>query len=155
MEDGGSPPASEFEAAYRAASERFFTRIERACRREDGWPSGVRAAVDAALQLLAAEPDLGRLLFFGPFEADESARRLYQQTLARLADGLSGGRNLIAGEPPEVLEEGLVGGAVYILSRVLRDGEAQSLPALAPQLTALLLSPYLGREEAERIAAGE
>jgi hypothetical protein len=155
MDDGDSSPPLEFEAAYQVASQRLFIVIERACRSQGEWALGVRAAVRAALRLLANEPALATLLLFGPFEAGEEARRLHQETVLRLTAMLSEGRELLAADPPEVLEEGLIGGFVYVLSRALNAGEAQGLPALAPQLTELLLSPYLGREEAERIAAGE
>ena len=42
----------------------------------------------------------------------------------------------------------------FASDRPLRAGEPDLLPALGPELTALLLTPYLGRERAERVAAG-
>jgi hypothetical protein len=34
----------------------------------------------------------------------------------------------------------------------LLDGEVDSLPLLAPELTQVILTPYLGDEEAQRVA---
>jgi hypothetical protein len=42
----------------------------------------------------------------------------------------------------------------FASDRPLRAGEPDLLPALDPELTALLLTPYLGREGAECVAAG-
>lgn len=53
-----------------------------------------------------------------------------------------------------MVEEGLIGGVTFAVGRPLHAGEPHLLPALAPGLTELILTPYLGAEEARRVAAG-
>jgi hypothetical protein len=78
-----SPHPDDFANRYENAAAQLFDRIDRACAGEPEWPRRVRAAIEAALAFLAAEPG--------------------------------------------------------------------QLSALAPELTTLVLTPYLGRAEAERI----
>jgi hypothetical protein len=49
-------------------------------------------------------------------------------------------------------EQALAGGISRLIVRKLGEGEAAALPELSPALTELVLWPYLGGEEAVRIA---
>lgn len=145
------PEEGGFEAGYELLASRLFECIDVACRREEDWPLRVRAALEAALDLLAAEPAGARLLVVKPYLLGPEVRRRHEATLERLARLLREGREQgAAAEVPEVLEQGLIGSAAYITGRALRSGDR--VPDLAPDLTTLILTPYLGREEAERIA---
>lgn len=144
---------TDFSIAYAAAARQLFDAIDLACEREESWPAGVRAAIGAALALFAAEPSLGRLLVFEAYAEGLEAQLRHEATLADIAERLRAGRE----EPsapalPDALEEGMVGGVAFIIGRSLRDGRSQPLPALVPELTALVLTPYLGRDGAERFA---
>lgn len=153
MEDDGERLV-DFLCRYDGAEERLLDCIDCACAAESEWPLGVRAAVSAALGLLAAEPDLGQVLLFAPFGAmaGPDAQRRHEATLTCLEALLRAGREQIdAQSMPVMVEEGLVGALCFIIARPLRAGEPDLLPALAPDLTIMLLSPYLGREEAERL----
>lgn len=150
-----SDPSDDPHLAYEAGVAQLFERIERACRRLDEWPYRVRAALESVLALFAADPELAGRLLFEPYFESRYAQLRHEETLARLAELLRGGRESAAVPLPEMLEEGLVGSIVFIVGRSLRSGEPGSLPDLAAELTALVLAPYLGHEEAERIAAGE
>ena len=143
----------DFANRYAAAAVGLFDSIEAACAAAPDWPRGVRSATRSALAFLASDPDTATLLLFEPYAVGRKAQLRHEATLARLADLLRAGRERVGAESlPGVLEEGLVGGAAFIVLRPLRVGEADLLPALGPELTALLLSPYLGREQAERVA---
>ncbi len=142
-----------FASRYGAAAVRLFDLIEAACAEAPDWPVGVRLATRSALAFLASEPDTAKLLLLEPYAVGRKAQLRHEATLARLADLLRAARERVdAALLPGVLEEGLVGGTAFIVSRPLRVGEPDLLPALGPELTALLLSPYLGREQAERVA---
>jgi hypothetical protein len=144
-DDGG------FGVGYEAVASRLFERIESACSGQAEWPSKVRAALGGVLELFAADPVVARLLLVDVYRAGPEVRSRHEETLARLADLLRAGRDLPdAPSMPDFVEEGLLGSLTFVLARALRTGE--SLPALLPDLTALVLFPYLGREEAERIA---
>lgn len=142
-------------AGCEAAARRLLLRVERACVLAEPWPVRVRIAIDSALGLIATEPELGHLLLVESYARGRAAQLRHEETLARLADLLAVGREEIeCGPLPEMLEQGLIGAAAFVVGRPLRAGTAQQLSSLAPELTALLLTPYLGREEAERVAAG-
>lgn len=145
--------ASDFLAAYESACRHFFSRIERSCSAQESWPAGVRAATVAALVLFAADPQLGRTIVYQVDSEGPEAHMRHEATLARLAGMLRQGREESdARALPEHVEENLVGGLLFLVGRPLRDGEAASLPTLAPDLTAFLLTPYFGSEEAKRFA---
>jgi hypothetical protein len=56
------------------------------------------------------------------------------------------------GEPEGTREQALAGGISRLVVRKLDEGEAAKLVELLPALTELVLRPYLGGEEAVRIA---
>ena len=76
-------------------------------------------------------------------------RRL--EALQPLQDLIADGSGL-APEMPRIAAEGIVGGVYTLAYRRLREGGAEALPALAPICTYITLAPFLGAEEACRIA---
>jgi hypothetical protein len=56
---------------------------------------------------------------------------------------------------PEATEETLVGGIVSLVVREISAGRSEGLEALLPDLVELTLSPYVGAEQAERLARPE
>jgi hypothetical protein len=77
--------------------------------------------------------------------------------LDQLAGLLSRGRRIYARAAtlPASTERALIGGTVSIVSEHLLAEDPQAIPRLRVQLIELLLSPYLGEDEARRIAATE
>lgn len=63
--------------------------------------------------------------------------------VSRLADLLRDSRGASAASLPDGTEEGLLGAVCFLVARRLRVGEVERLPELAPELTELLLGPYL------------
>jgi hypothetical protein len=62
------------------------------------------------------------------------------------------------GEPvsptPAIAEEALIGGASAIVAAHLGEGRRDELPAVAPEISQLILAPFIGAERArESIAA--
>ena len=53
---------------------------------------------------------------------------------------------------PEATEEALVGGIVSLVIREISAGRTEQLERLLPDLVELTLAPYVGAEEAERLA---
>lgn len=144
----------DFASRYEPAAARLLEDIERACAAAEDWPHGVRAALVAALARLSDEPKLGPLLLFEPYDAGPEAKVRHLATLDRLAELLRAGRESTGGgELPNSLEEGLVSAATFFVGRPLHRNRPDLLPGLVPALTVLLLWPYIGREEAERLAA--
>jgi hypothetical protein len=78
----------------------------------------------------------------------------HERLTARFAPALRRGRLAPDIEPPPSLEEALIAGLAGIVAGRLRNGEIASLPYLAPELTELVLTPYIGVAEAKRVAYG-
>jgi hypothetical protein len=54
---------------------------------------------------------------------------------------------------PEIVEKSMVGGLAMLIAQRVDTGRATELPALAAEAIQFVLTPYLGGEEAMRVAA--
>jgi AcrR family transcriptional regulator len=136
-----------FLATYDLASDWLCERVEEAVATEEDWGAGVRAGVEEALSLLAANPAVAHLIAVEAPQAGRAARERQQACLARFAAALRAGRHRRA-EAPSDLEELLLGGAVLLIARYVDTGRAERLPEATAELVERLLIPYLGPEEA-------
>ena len=144
-------------AAHEAAFERLLYLVLRACNAQSEWPLKVKAAISAALHFAATEPDRARLLTLDALAFDTAVRRHIVSSRNHLAALLGAGREHSSqGFPiPQITERALVGGIASIIAARLNDGAPAELPGLEPQLVELVLMPYVGGEEAARVARGE
>jgi AcrR family transcriptional regulator len=142
-----------------AAHERAFERLSKvlvdACRAEAAWSDRVAAAIAASLAFAVESPSEAHLVVIACHTASEP--KLASRGHAaheKLADLLRAGRQQaeVAHVPPELTEQAVVGAAMAVVGTRLLDGEVDSLPLLAPELTQVILTPYLGDEEAQRVA---
>jgi AcrR family transcriptional regulator len=132
-------------AAHRVPAEGLLDLVSAACHQPLDWPARLRAAIDAALELLRGEPVFGPLLGAQLPAALPAVAAAQAQLLDRLAELLRSGRELrppAAPELPAGAERRLVEGALALAAqRAAADPER--LPELAPQLAQLLSAPYL------------
>lgn len=143
--------------AHGAIFERFLGVVLRACNAEREWSLQVRSAICAALDFAAAEPAQACLLSLDALAANvEMAHHILAST-DHLAALLSRGRTVSeqAAALPGLTEKSTIGALSAIVSSRIANGEAESLPELAPQLVELTLTPYIGAVEAKRVAALE
>jgi AcrR family transcriptional regulator len=142
-------------AAQEAFLHRLWLEIEAACEAAEEWPAGVRAAVVAVLDALVESSASARVFAIEAPGASLAAASLQFSALDRAADLLREGRRRYprAGNLPEATERSLVGGTVSIVSQHLLGENAAAIARLQAQLVELLLSPYLGEEQARRVAA--
>lgn len=158
-------PASSFSASFsdlRAAVvtahqvlfERYFRRLVRACEAQPSWPLKVKVGIGMTLDLAAASPVRARFLIEEPAAVDPVLARQAMECQDRLARLLAPGRVEAQRGPglPGITEHALVAGVAGVISGRLIKGESQHLPALAPELVELTLSPYLGAEAAAAVA---
>lgn len=126
---------------------RLEVAIEEACEGQATWPARVAAAVGAAVELAAADPDAGRTL-------TEGAGRLHgdDEELLALVDRLA--TLLEHGAPPR---NPRLPAAPTLVLRIARQinleleaGRGPTLSTVTPDLTFLVLMPYLGFAEARR-----
>jgi AcrR family transcriptional regulator len=142
-------------AAHRRAFGRLRAAIAGACPAEAAWPDRVTAAIERSLELAAASPGEAHLIaVVCPTAAEPQLASRGQAAHAELAGLLRAGRGRadIAGGPSELTEQAVVAAAISVVGGRLFAGRAATLPALAPELTQLLLMPYLGDGEASRVA---
>ena len=142
-------------AAHERAFERLSGVIVDACRAEAAWPDRVAAAIAGALEFAVESPNEAQIVVVACHTASEpklaSRGHAAHEMLAGL---LRAGRQQaeVAHVPPELTEQAVVGAAMAVVGARLLDGDVESLPQLAPELTQVILTPYLGEEEAQRVA---
>ena len=145
-----------FVAAFDTVTEQLRERVEAAYEAEDEWSDGIRAGIGAMLTFLASEPNLARLAMVEALVAGPVVVERYDASVQTFVPYLEAGRE---GRPKKVLarlsdstEEALVGGMVSLISRRIVAGQAEELESLLPDLVEFTLAPYVGNDEAARIA---
>jgi AcrR family transcriptional regulator len=145
-------------AAHERAFERLSKVIVDACRVQGPWPDRVAGAISAALEFAVESPHEAQLVVVACHTASEP--KLASRGHAaheKLADLLRAGRRQaeVAHTPPELAEQAVVGAVMAVVGARLLDGEVEGLRSLGPELTQIILTPYLGDEEAQRVAKAE
>jgi AcrR family transcriptional regulator len=118
------------------------------------WPRQAVAAAREVLAFLASEPDLARLCLVESQTAGPAMAKRFHGAVRELVPPLERGRAERAGErplPPNT-EDSTIGALVSLASRKVAAGEAAALEDLLPDFSQFILSPYLGPDEAERLA---
>jgi len=145
-----------FLAAFDAVRDHLEALVVRAAAEEPNWPEQVVAAMRAALEFLAADPDLARLCLVEPVSATPKTALRFREAILACVPALARGRKEIreASFLPPSTEDSLLGGIISLTTRSILAGEASELPSLLPDLVEFTLSPYLGAEEAAKLAVG-
>ncbi len=141
-------------AAHRDVFERLTALIFRACAAERQWPLKVRAAITGSFALMVEEPGVGCLLTLNAMATDMEVARQVIDSNAHLAALLRDGRRQTPLGPtlPDLIEEALIGALSAIVTGRLLDRGVEGLTDLPPELVQLVLTPYVGVEEATRVA---
>jgi AcrR family transcriptional regulator len=143
-----------FLAAYEMVSDHIRSSMQAAGEAFEDWPQKVRAALATMLRFLSEEPELARLCMIEPLAAGGEVAIRHQDSMQGFVEILKAGRPARSGERPlpEATEQALVGGIVTLIVREISAGRTAQLEKLLPDLVKLTLAPYLGGEEAERLA---
>jgi AcrR family transcriptional regulator len=118
------------------------------------WPEMVRDRLAALLTVLSRDRAVARFYLTEPLAAGGDLAARYREAMQMLAETIrpqSGPPDLSV----EVRDQALMGGIATLIARRLKAGDSTALPGLLPDLTELALAPYLGREEARRLALGQ
>jgi AcrR family transcriptional regulator len=144
------------EECFAAAYEATFDYLRQAIGgvEVDGdWGQLVRGRLERLLALLSAEADLATFFLVAPTSAGDKIVEVHHETMRKLVGALTkGAPKGRKGQPAGTREQALAGGISRLIVLRLSAGEAEELPALLPALTELVLRPYLGGEEAVRVA---
>jgi len=133
-----------FAAAHEACHERLLALLERPCERGSSTEERVETALGAALDLLASEPEVGRLLFVeAPGAGPEIALRYHEWlrrygVLLRSAIPQAAEKSSLAVEIDQVI----VGGIASRVASELLQGRASQLRVLTPHLVEYVLAFY-------------
>ena len=142
-----------FIATFEAVLSHLRELVGEAVEPIPDWPHRVVAALRAALGFFAAEPDLARLCLVETVTATPPIAARFREAVLGAIPCLEPGR---AERPdggsalPDSTEDSLIGGLVVFASRSILAGAP--LTDLLPDLVEFVLSPYLGPEEAKRLA---
>jgi len=143
-----------FLAAFEVVVAHIRELASEATAEVEGWPQQALAASRAVLAFLAAEPDLARLCLVESQSAGPIVSARLYEAAHEVAPLLEQGRTeRPAGrELPPTTEESTIGALVMLASRKVAAGEASQLEDLLPDFAEFILAPYLGAEEATRLA---
>ncbi len=149
---GESP--EDFATLFESAFGRLQVAIVEACGVEEGWPQKVAAGVRAGLEHAAADPATAELLTRKAVAGGPDGIARHDRLVSYLAERLRPGREERPGGAglPEVTERAMAGGVLMLVAQRLDQGREDELVALVPEAIQFVLTPYLGAEEARRIA---
>lgn len=126
---------------------------ERACAAVDvqaPWAERVRAGLHALLAFFDEEPALAHLCLVQSIAAGHAVLTRRGQLLDRLAEIVDGGRAHASHEPAPLTAEGIVGGALAVVTAHLTAPGRERLVALLGPLMSSIVLPYLGPRAARR-----
>ncbi len=140
-------------AAIDSAAAQLVAAVLPAYRRAADWPDGIRAAFGALCTFLASRPSLARLLMVEVYAAGPAVVQRRLETLSPLEQLLAEGSER-SPDTPKIAAEAILGGLYTLAYKRIRDSGPEAMPGLAPVLTYIALSPFIGAEDAVRVANG-
>jgi AcrR family transcriptional regulator len=144
-----------FLAAFEVVVAHIRELVAEAVEPIPDWPHRAVAAARAVLAFLASEPDLARLCLLESRGAGPAVAARFHDAVGELVPLLELGRAERPGDRPPLpasTEDSAIGALVSLAARKVAAGEAERLEELLPDCAEFILSPYLGAEEAERLA---
>jgi AcrR family transcriptional regulator len=120
----------------------------------DSWTDQVAASLAALFEMIAENPTYARVCLVESLSAGPGGASRYERALTNFGPLLRPGRefNKSGANLPDTLESTLVGAVFWIAYQRLIVGETDKLRGLLPETVELVLSPYVGEEEAVRVA---
>jgi AcrR family transcriptional regulator len=143
-----------FLVAYEVGHAKGLAIVERAYAAQPDWRLGVREGIAALLGFLASEPAFAHLALVDALTAT-------RRTTERAIDGVASyAELLIPGAeqttdlalPPAVTIEAIAGGLFELCLTYALLGQIERLSELQPRATYFALAPFIGSEEAWRVA---
>jgi AcrR family transcriptional regulator len=130
---------------------RAFELISQAFAQEDGWQSGVRAALASILAFFDSEPRLARVWFVETMAAGSGALERRERNLARLRAMIVDYWSQASPVRPEPLAvAGVMASLLGLIHSHLISKEPTPLIELLGPMMGLITAPYLDRAEAAR-----
>ena len=143
-----------FLVAYELGHAKGLSSVERAFAAQSDWRLGVRDGISALFDFLASEPAFAHLALVEALTAT-------WHTAERATDGVAAYAELLipgAEEatdlalPPAVTIEAITGGLFELCLTYALLGRTESMSELQPRATYFALAPFIGPEQAWRVA---
>jgi|SRR6476469_3993677 len=146
-----------FLAAFEVVVGHIRELAAEAVASSDGWPRRAIAAARTVLVFFAEEPDLARLCLVESQAAGPAVSARFHEAVHEVVPYLEQGRIVRDSERelPATTEESTIGALVLLVSRKVAAGEAAQLEELLPDFAEFILAPYLGAEQASRLARSQ
>jgi AcrR family transcriptional regulator len=143
-----------FLVAYEVGHSKALAHVRGAYDEQSDWRYGVRAAVSALFEFLASEPAFAHIALVDALSASsrsaERSRIGVSAFAQMLIPGLEQGPE--GTPPPPVTIEAISGGIFELCLHYALRRRIQALPELTASATYFALAPFIGGEQAARVA---
>ncbi len=142
-------------AAYDAAVDQAFSAAVRAYGNTPGsWAQATHAALRRLLDLLADTPALTNLCVVEAYHSGDRVFARRQRALSLFSTFLEPGYSEAreGARPTRLMSELIAGGVFDIIHEHTLEQRLDQLPQALPAVTVLTLSPFVGNDEAARLA---
>jgi hypothetical protein len=118
------------------------------------WPRAIAAGMRAVIDYVVSEPAHAHLSIVDGFGASPETIQTRDQILSAFATYFDPGyeRPPKGVEVPAIAAEAVVGGCWQVLHHYIENDRIGELPGAAPQMTYMLLTPFLGPKRAAKVA---
>jgi AcrR family transcriptional regulator len=118
------------------------------------WPRAIDAGVRGVIGYLVTEPAYARLVFVDAFGASPETIALRDQLMRAYAERFLPGYDYApdGAKVPAIAAEAVVGGCWQVIHHYIDNDHLHELPAAAPQLAYMLITPFVGAKRAAQIA---
>jgi AcrR family transcriptional regulator len=141
-------------AALDSAGSQMLGVVMPAARRAPDWTNGIRAAIGAMFGFYAAEPDFARLAAVETRAAGTAVLDRRDQRIAQVRTLLDPGLEAVPDMNRTVADAALATMWSLLYNTIVSLGP-ESLPQFAPLASYMVLTPFIGADEAVKIANGD
>jgi AcrR family transcriptional regulator len=143
-----------FAAAFEVAGQQTLSAAANAYTAESDWPQAVHAALRSLARYLSDDPSFTRMTLVEVLAAGPDALTQRDQILQSFSLLLKPGQqySVSALTVPAIAPEAISGGILEVLYFYISNDRAADLPQLVPQLTYIALAPFIGTEQAAKVA---
>lgn len=145
-----------FLVAYEIGHSTGLSLVERAYAAQTDWRLSVRAGIATLFDFLATEPSFAHIALLDALIATPRTAERSTVGVDAFARMLVPGLDEAHGKspPPPVTIEAIAGGIFDLCLHYALQGRIGELPELTPSATYIALAPFIGAEQAARIATG-
>jgi AcrR family transcriptional regulator len=143
-----------FLAAYDTIVKRITALVLDAYEKAESWTDGLSDALHVSLKLLSSEPDVARLALVEILAAGPQALERYDRAMRQFVPMLEAGRgeSVHGEEIPAKVSEEVIGGVTQTLYMQVLEGKNSTLEDSFEDLLYFALVPFIGHEQALRVA---